>query len=79
MAYTKESDIFAFGVLWSELMNAADRNISARYRDPTNEIIALDHPLSSADLESKLFTAGLGNKPELSEAIQDTARNIVNK
>ena len=61
-------------------MNAADRNITALYRDQVeNEAIILQKPLSSADLESRLFQQGLGNKPELSEAIQDTARNIVNK
>ena len=77
--YTKESDIFAFGVLWSELMNAVDRNLSSVTMKPARDIITLETPLSSNDLESKLFICGLGNKPELSEAVQDTARNIVNK
>lgn len=78
LVYTKESDIFAFGVLWSELMNAVDRNVSVTMK-PARDVLTLETPLSSNDLESKLFSCGLGNKPELSEAVQDTARNIVNK
>ena len=66
-------------MLWSELMNAVDRNLPSVTMKPARDVLTLETPLSSNDLESKLFICGLGNKPELSEAVQDTARNIVNK
>ena len=43
------------------------------------EQIILDNPPTQNCLESRLFNAGLGNKPDLPDILQDTARNIVNK
>ena len=79
MKYTKESDIFAFGILWAELVKAVNQQPQKSWSYSQQEKIILDNPPSSNFLETKLFGAGLGNKPDLPDVLQDTARSIVNK
>ena len=84
MKYTTETDIYAFGVLWAELMQAVHPHhvsmVPPKKKDDITglTVIILNNPPSEG-FEGKLFDAGLGNKPIVPEVLQDTARNIVNK
>jgi len=77
--YTKQSDIYAFGVLWAELMQAVHRSSFTSSRRKPEETIILSNPPTSENLEDNLYRAGLGNKPDVPDPLQDTARNIINK
>lgn len=90
LKYSKQSDIYAFGVLWAELMQAvhrssqtAPRNLKfddkLRRKEKEKEIrIILNNPPTD-NFESKLFNAGLGKKIEVPDPIQDQARCLISR
>ncbi|CBY36174.1 unnamed protein product [Oikopleura dioica] len=90
--YSKKSDIYAFGVLWAELMQAVHRSSqpapltlrrendfnSSRRVEKSELRIDLNTPPTD-NFESKLFNAGLGSKIEVPDPIQDQARCLINR
>ena len=77
LKYTNESDIYAFGVLWAELMATVHPgSVSTMIKRKEDIKIFLNQPPSEG-FEGKLYEAGLGNKPTVPEVLQDHARTIV--
>ena len=66
-------------MLWAELMQAVHRSSFQSSRRKPEETIILSNPPTSENLEDNLYRAGLGNKPDVPDPLQDTARNIINK
>ena len=70
--------MYAFGVLWAELITTVHNPGAApsMIRRKDDITIPLNNPPSDG-FEGKLYEAGLGNKPVVPEVLQDAARTIV--